>query len=86
MQGWQTTYSGMRELPRDIGGFYQMFFAFSRSERKLVSARRGDALKLSLALHMAFLHMCRRQLDAFRVVPPALWRHLLESRTRTEVA
>jgi len=77
MQGWQTTYLGMRELPRDISGFeLQAFFTFSRSERELISARRGDALKLGLALHMGFLRMSGRVLDAFRIVPPALWRHL----------
>ena len=77
MQGWQTTYLGMRELPRDISGFeLQAFFTFSRTERELIDARRGDALKLGLALHIGFLRMSGRVLDAFRIVPPALWRHL----------
>ena len=77
MQGWQTTYLGMRELPRDISGFeLQAFFTFSPAERALIDARRGDAHKLGLALHIGFLRMSGRLLDAFRIVPPALWRHL----------
>jgi len=77
MQGWQTTYLGMRELPRDISGFeLQAFFTFSPAELELIDARRGDAHKLGLALHIGFLRMTGRVLDAFRIVPPALWRHL----------
>lgn len=77
MQGWQTTYPGMRELPRDISGFeLQIFFTFSPAERVLIDARRGDAHKLGLALHIGFLRTSGRLLDAFRIVPPGLWRHL----------
>ena len=77
MHGWQTTYLGMRELPRDISGFeLQAFFTFSPAERALIDARRNNAHKLGLALHIGFLHMSGRLLDAFRIVPPGLWRHL----------
>ena len=77
MQGWRTTYLGMRELPRDISGFeLQAFFTFSQAERELIGARRGESLKLGLALHIGFLRMSGCVLDAFRIVPPALWRHL----------
>lgn len=77
MKGWQTTYLGMRELPRDISGFeLQAFFTFSPAERALIEARRGDSHKLGLALHIGFLRMTGRLLDALRIVPPALWRHL----------
>ena len=77
MQGWQTTYLGMCELPRDISGFeLQAFFTFCHAERELIGARRGESLKLGLALHIGFLRMSGRVLDAFRIVPPALWRHL----------
>ena len=77
MQAWQNTYLGMRELPRDISGFeLQAFFTFSPAERALIDERRGDAHKLGLALHVGFLRMSGRLLDAFRIVPPALWRYL----------
>ncbi len=54
----------------------QAFFTFSRAEHELIQARRGNALKLGLALHIGFLRMSGRLLDAVRVVPPGLWRHL----------
>src|ERR1700730_11501641 len=77
MQGWQTTYLGMRELPREISPFeLQAFFTFSPAERELIAARRGNRLKLGLALHIGFLRMSGRLLDAFRVIPSVLWRHL----------
>ena len=77
MQGWQTTDLGMRELPRDITGFeLRAFFTFSPAERALIDARRGDAHRLGLGLHIGFLRMSGQLFDAFRIVPPALWRHL----------
>ncbi|SPJ17893.1 hypothetical protein SBBP2_550014 [Burkholderiales bacterium] len=46
MQGWQTTYLGMRKLPREFSAFeLRAFFTFSRAEGDLIEARRGDALK-----------------------------------------
>ena len=65
------------ELPRDISGFeLQPFFTFSKNERAFIEARRSDALKLSLALHIRVLRITGRLLDALPIVPPALWRHL----------
>jgi hypothetical protein len=64
MQGWQTTYLGMRELPRDISGFeLHAFFTFSPAERALIEARRGDAHKLGLALHIEPPRKSRRLFD-----------------------
>eukprot|EP01036_Dinobryon_divergens_P036053 gene36053-46854_t len=79
MQGWHTTFLGMRGLPRDISDFeMKAFFTFDGAERDAINARRGDAHKLGLALHIGFLRMSGRLLYAFRVVPVALWRHLSE--------
>src|SRR5450755_3887926 len=77
MQGWQTPYLGSQDIPRDLSGFeLQAFFSFSRAERQQIEIRRGDLLRLGLALHIGFLRMSGRLLDAVRVVPPTLWRHL----------
>src|SRR5665811_2373590 len=77
MQVWQTTFLGMRELPRDISDFeMKAFFTFDCAEREAIIARRGDAHKLGLALHIGFLRMSWRLLYAFRVIPVTLWRHL----------
>jgi hypothetical protein len=41
MQGWQTTYLGMKELPRELGPFeLQAFFTSSPAEPELVAARQ----------------------------------------------
>jgi len=67
----------MRELPRELSAFeLRAFFTFSPAEREVIEARRNDALKLRLALRIGFLRMSGRLLDAIRIVPPALWRHL----------
>ena len=46
------------------------------AERALIEGRRRPELKLGLALQIGFLRMSGRWLDAVRMVPPALWRHL----------
>ena len=77
MQSWQTIYRGLRELPRDISTFeLQSFFTYSRAEREFINARRGNAHKLGLALHIGFLRLSGRLLNSVRIVPATLWRHL----------
>ncbi|WP_210547698.1 hypothetical protein [Rhodoferax sp. PAMC 29310] len=52
MQGWQTTFLGMRELPRDISDFeMKAFFTVDGAEREAINARRGDAHKPGLPIH-----------------------------------
>jgi hypothetical protein len=77
MQSWHTTYLGLRELPREISTFeLQSFFTYSRAERELIHARRGNAHKLGLALHIGFLRLSGRMLNSVRIVPATLWQHL----------
>ena len=77
MQGWQTPYLGLRELPREISAFeLQAFFSFGPAEKELIERRRGDRHKLGLALHIGFLRMSGRPLNSVRAVPVALLRHL----------
>jgi hypothetical protein len=56
----------------------EAFFTFTATERALIDARRASPLKLGLALQIAFRRMGGRLLDAVRIVPPALWKHLGE--------
>lgn len=45
MQGWQTTFLGMRELPRDLSDFeMKAFFTFNGAEREQINARRGTPI------------------------------------------
>ena len=90
MQGWHTTFLGMRELPRDISDFeMKAFFTFDGAEREAINARRGDSHKLGLALHIGFLRMSGRLLGAFRVIPVALappWQRAWHCSTRSRLA
>ncbi|MEJ8860101.1 DUF4158 domain-containing protein, partial [Variovorax robiniae] len=58
MQGWQTSYLGLRDIPGELSEFeLQAFFSFSRAEHELLARRRNDSLKLGLALHIGFARM-----------------------------
>jgi hypothetical protein len=78
MNDWQSTYLGRGALPRDLSGFeLEAFFTYSESERRVIDDEwRTPSLKLALALQIGFLRMTARLLEALRLVPPALWRHL----------
>ena len=79
LQDRHSTCLGRRTLPRDLSVFeIEAFFNFSDAERRVIGDRRGPALKLALALQIGFLRMTGRLLEAVRIVPPALWRHLGE--------
>jgi hypothetical protein len=69
--------SGCRRTAREMCAFeLEAFFTFSEVERQLIEQRRTPSLKLGLALQIGFLRMSGRLLDAFRIVPANLWRHL----------
>jgi len=77
MQGWQTSYLGLRDLPRELSEFeLQAVFSFGRNELELIARRRGDNHKLGLALHIGFLRMSGRPLNSVRAVPAVLLRNL----------
>ena len=79
MNDWQSTCLGRRSLPRDLSDFeIEAFFTFSEAERRVIEERRSPVLKLALALQIGFLRMSGRLLEAVRIVPPSLWRHLGE--------
>lgn len=43
MQAWQSTFLGIRQLPKDLSAFeMQAFFTFSNAELELIQARRAD--------------------------------------------
>ena len=70
MQGWQTSYLGLRDMPSEISEFELLaFFSFSRVELELIARRRSGSLKLGLTLHIGFARMTRRPLNSVRAVP-----------------
>src|SRR5271167_879311 len=77
MDSWHATFLGLRHLPREVTAFeIEVFFQFSAEEARIIEERRRPELKLGLALQIGFLRMSGRLLDAVRMVPPLLWRHL----------
>jgi hypothetical protein len=77
MDSWHATFLGRRYLPREVTAFeVEVFFQFSADEARIIEERRRPELKLGLALQIGFLRMSGRLLDAVRMVPPLLWRHL----------
>jgi hypothetical protein len=77
MDGWHSTFLGLRQLPKTLTDFeLQAFFTFSDDECAVIDERRKPVHRLGLALQIGFLRMSGRALDAFHVVPPPLWRHL----------
>ena len=79
MDSWHATFLGRRHLPREITAFeVEVFFRFSAEEARIIDERQRPELKLGLALQIGFLRMSGRLLDAVRMVPLLLWRHLGE--------
>lgn len=77
MDHWQASFLGLKRLPRELTDFeIEACFTFTLAERALIEGRRRPELKLGLALQIGFLRMSGRLLDAVRMVPAALWRHL----------
>jgi hypothetical protein len=77
MQGWHATYLGLRVIPRELSECeLQAFFTFDSTERAVIQRRRGPAVRLGLALHIGFVRMSGRPLEAFRVLPVVLLRPL----------
>ena len=77
LDSWYATFLGRRHLPQEIAAFEgEVFFQFSAEEARMIEERRRPELKLGAALQNGFLRMNGRLLDAVRMVPPLLWRHL----------
>jgi hypothetical protein len=77
MEHWQVPYLGIRQIPSELNEFeLTTFFTYSDQERALIDARRNDLYRLAIALHIGFVRMTGRMLDAYKQVPKTLWAHL----------
>lgn len=65
MDHWQLAYLGMRQMPRELSEFeLATFFTFSPKERALIDAWRRPAGTAGCAVHIGFVRMTGRTLDA----------------------
>jgi hypothetical protein len=56
MDNWQSTFLGLKQLPRELTAFeIEAFFTFTPAERLIIEERRRPELKLGLALQLSFL-------------------------------
>lgn len=77
MDHWHAPYLGLRHIPPELTDFeLNTFFTYSSKERALIEARRNSLYRLALALHLGFIRMTGRTLDAYKQVPKILWTHL----------
>ena len=77
METWQSSFLGIRAVPRDLSAFeLNAFFTFGAAERSAIDACQTDTHKLGLALHIGFLRLSGRHIAPRRIVPAALWHHL----------
>lgn len=77
MEHWQVPYLGMRQIPNELNEFELVtFFTFSSKERSLIDARRNELYRLAVGLHIGFVRMTGRTLDAYKQIPKTLWSHL----------
>lgn len=79
MEHWRTPYLGLREIPAGLDDFeLTTFFTYSAEERAIIFARRQGLHRLAVALHIGFVRMSGRCLDAVDRVPKRLWLHIGE--------
>ena len=79
MEHWRAPYLGLREIPAGLDDFeLTTFFTYSAEERAIISARRSGLHRLAVALHIGFVRMSGRCLDAVDRVPKRLWLHIGE--------
>jgi hypothetical protein len=77
MNRWQVHFLGTKKLPEDLTSFEMAhFFSFSGEMRREIIARRNASQRIGLAIHVGFLRMTGRSLDAFETIPRVLLRHL----------
>ena len=77
MQHWQLPFLGLHEFPAGLTEFeIQYFFSFTPHEREAIVSRYGDNHRLAAALHIRFIKMTGRTLDAFDTLRVRVLRHL----------
>jgi hypothetical protein len=74
---WRAPYLGLRDIPAGLNEFeLTTFFSYSAAELEVIRSLRKPLHRFGLAMHMGFIRMSGRTLDAVDRIPKALWSHL----------
>ena len=77
MDHWRAPYLGLRDIPAGLNEFeLTTFFSYSAAELEVIRSLRKPLHRFGLAMHMGFIRMSGRTLDAVDRIPKALWSHL----------
>lgn len=77
MEHWRAPYLGLRDIPAGLNEFeLTTFFSYSAAELAIIRSLRKPLHRFGLALHMGFIRMSGRTLDALDRIPKTLWSHL----------
>ncbi len=77
MEHWRAPFLGLRDIPAALDDFeLTTFFSFSAAEMVVIRSLRKPLHRFGLAMHMGFIRMSGRTLDAVERIPKALWSHL----------
>ena len=77
MEHWRAPYLGLRDIPAALNDFeLTTFFSYSAAELAAIRSLRKPLHRFGLAMHMGFIRMSGRTLDAVDRILKALWSHL----------
>ena len=77
MEHWRAPFLGLRDIPAALDDFeLTTFFSYSAAELAVIRSLRKPLHRIGLALHMGFIRMSGRTLDAVDRIPKVLWSHL----------
>lgn len=76
---WQLHFLGLAQIPADITEFEIVrFFSIGVAERRAIMTRRSARHRLAVAVHLGFMRMTGRALDALEILPAPLLSYLEE--------
>ena len=77
VEHWRAPFLGLRDIPAALDDFeLTTFFSYSAAELAVIRSLRKPLHRIGLALHMGFIRMSGRTLDAVDRIPKVLWSHL----------
>lgn len=74
---WQYQYLGATTLPKILGVVeIESFFTFSAWELSHIRSRYKENHRIAVAIQIGFMKMTGRTMDAIRMIPPTLLKHV----------